>query len=81
MKQRKQNYITLTVDGEVLSCGGVQAAPELEPAPAAADVAYRLSRAAGEAAAALPLAPNAIDSADMSESVSYTHLDVYKRQR
>lgn len=67
MKQRKQNYITLTVDGEVLSCGGVQAAPELEPAPAAADVAYRLSRAAGEAAAALPLAPNAIDSADMSE--------------
>ncbi len=53
MRQRKQNYITLSCDGEVVPQRGAAA-----PAPESADVAYRLSRMVEEAAAALPLAPN-----------------------
>ena len=39
MRQRKQNYITLSCDGEVVPQRGAAA-----PAPESADVAYRLSR-------------------------------------
>ena len=49
MRQRKQNYITLSCDGEVVPQRGAAA-----PAPESADVAYRLSRMVEEAAAALP---------------------------
>ena len=62
MRQRKQNYITLSCDGEVVPQRGAAA-----PAPESADVAYRLSRMVEEAAAALPLAPNALEAADASE--------------
>ena len=62
MRQRKQNYITLSCDGEVVPQRGAAA-----PAPESADVAYRLSRMVEEAAAALPLAPNALEVADASE--------------
>ncbi len=67
MKQRKQNYITLTSHGEVLPSTGAASAADEGTVSEAADVAYRPSRAAAEAAAALPLAPNALDAADMSE--------------
>ena len=62
MRQRKQNCITLSCDGEVVPQRGAAA-----PAPESADVAYRLSRMVEEAAAALPLAPNALEAADASE--------------
>ena len=67
MKQRKQNYITLSADGKVLAPQAADSEPALDSVPEAADVAYRIARAAEEAAAALPLAPNAMDAADMSE--------------
>src|SRR5699024_5386167 len=44
MRQRKQNYITLSCDGEVVPQRGAAA-----PAPESADVAYRLSRMVEEA--------------------------------
>ncbi len=65
MKQRNQNYITIGSDGCVLPQGGTRAVAA--PASESADVAYRLTRMAEEAAASLPVAPNALDAADMSE--------------
>ncbi len=64
MKQRKQNYITLSADGEVVPQGS--AVEDAAPAQESADVAYRLSRMVEEAAGS-PVAPNALDAADMSE--------------
>ena len=68
MKQRRQDYITIASDGTVLMPGAESAGKE--PEYEAADVAYRLTRMAEEAAAALPVAPNALDAADMSEYTS-----------
>lgn len=70
MKQRKQNYITIGQDGAVLP----QGAPEFKPEPEgeAVDVAYRLTRMVEEAAASLPVAPNAIEASDASEYTAVT---------
>ena len=62
MKSAKQNYITIGSDGTVLPQGAPRAA-----APVPADVAYRLARMAEEAAASLPIAPNAHDAADAAD--------------
>lgn len=62
MKQGKQEYITFSSDGAMVSPGRSESSM-----PEAADVAYRLSRMVEEATAGLPLAPNALDVADMSE--------------
>lgn len=70
MKQRKQNYITLSSDGTLVPQFGAPGAVGGETE--AADVAYRLSRMAEEAAAGLPVAPNALDAADMSEYTTVT---------
>ena len=67
MKQRKQNYITLSADGAVVPQRS--ASEETAPAQESADVAYRLSRMVEEAAGS-PVAPNALDAADMSESTA-----------
>lgn len=64
MRQRAQNYITIGSDGTVLPQGVQRAA--VAPASESADVAYRLTRMAEEAAS-LPVAPNAVDAADMSQ--------------
>ena len=65
MKQRTQKYITIASDGTVQGQDG----PRVVEAPVceSADVAYRLTRMAEEAAASLPIAPNALDAADMSQ--------------
>ncbi|OUO90463.1 acetyl-CoA carboxylase carboxyl transferase subunit beta [Gordonibacter sp. An230] len=65
MKQRTQDYITIGSDGTVLPKDG-EAVSSGQTAEAA-DVAYRLSRMADEAAAALPVVPNALEAADSSE--------------
>ena len=62
MKSAKQNYITIGSDGTVLPQGKPRKAAE--PIGESADVAYRLARMAEEAAASLPIAPNAHDAAD-----------------
>ncbi|WP_080797032.1 acetyl-CoA carboxylase carboxyltransferase subunit alpha [Arabiibacter massiliensis] len=64
MKSAKQDYITIASDGTVLAAGAAREAAE---GPEAADVAYRLPRMAEEAASSMPVAPNALDAADMSE--------------
>lgn len=65
MKQRTQNYITIGSDGAVVSHGAARS--DASQASESADVAYRLVRMAEEAAASLPIAPNAHDAADVSE--------------
>lgn len=65
MKQRTQNYITIGSDGAVVPHGAARA--DANPASESADVAYRLARMAEEAAASLPIAPNAHDATDVSE--------------
>lgn len=64
MKQRKQNYITIATDGAMLSQSG--AMPAVRAAEGSADVVYRLTRMAAEAAGAFPDAPNALDAVDAS---------------
>lgn len=64
MKSAKQNYITIGSDGTVLPQGAPRPAA---PAPESADVAYRLTRMAEEAAAGLSVAPNAHDAADAAD--------------
>ena len=65
MKSAKQNYITIGSDGTVLPQGKPRKAAE--PIGESADVAYRLARMAEEAAASLPIAPNAHDAADAAD--------------
>ncbi len=65
MKSAKQNYITIGSDGTVLPQGKPRKAAE--PVGESADVAYRLARMAEEAAASLPIAPNAHDAADAAD--------------
>lgn len=76
MKQRKQDYITIGSDGAVVSPDAAARKPEAPDA--AADVVYRLSRMAAEAADALSVAPNAHEAADVSvyTAVSQTELAV-----
>lgn len=67
MKQRKQDYITITHEGTIVSDRNEQQASAQEataPAEPALDVAYRLSRVAEEAAAG-SVAPNALDVANV----------------
>ena len=64
MKSAKQNYITIGSDGTVLPQGAPRPAA---PTPESADVAYRLTRMAEEAAAGLSVAPNAHDAADAAD--------------
>lgn len=65
MKSAKQKYITIGSDGAVIPNGAAHA--DAGPARESADVAYRLTRMAEEAAASLPIAPNAHDATDVSE--------------
>ena len=64
MKQRKQDYITIGSDGAVVSPDAAARKPEAPDA--AADVVYRLSRMAAEAADALSVAQNAHEAAAVS---------------
>ena len=63
MKQRKQNYITIATDGAVLPHDVAAAVRAVE---GSADVVYRPSRMAAEAAGVSPAAPNALDAVDAS---------------
>lgn len=69
MKSKKQqNYVTLSAEGALLPAEGrAQQDAGGAPAPDASDVAYRLARVAEEASSAGPVAPNALDAADMSQ--------------
>ncbi|MEG0417133.1 acetyl-CoA carboxylase, carboxyltransferase subunit beta [Gordonibacter sp.] len=73
MKQRKQNYVTLSFDGAMVPSQGKSG--KAEPAMESADVAYRLSRMFEESATA-SAAPNALDAADGSEYTAATTGDV-----
>lgn len=77
MKQRKQNYVTLSFDGVMVPQeGAVRAA---EPAREPAEVAYRLSRVFEESAVSTTT-PNALDATDGSEYVA-TVGEVRARQK
>ena len=77
--KRKQDYVSFGNDGEFISEEARAAQPAASPVQQAAgvgaDIAYRLARIAEEAAARLPVAPNAVGVADVSEYTAASPLE------